>query len=559
MTKRQKELRHRLQVVSRVVMLIAFGLLVLFAITQTARMLSVVKIEHDHGVPRQWAYLLSDANPETITVPVAYYDQRSEPCGLPHAQRQFEYTRCQIYGSLAQGLVQTRLGVDGKPVSAFATAAQAAGQAPENRGLFGDGFRRFFNEVEGKSQRVDDTITFNRVGAGNTYTFGGPNFFPLNGNEFSQGDYSVNSNNYHFTAMTSFPFEVQLSGDERWEFRGDDDVWVFINNQLVLDIGGLHTAIDGWFVINADGSLTTNVDGKAGWLDLGLKQGDIAHLSFFYVERSTSDANCLITISNMVWPIRAEATITAETIDNQLIRYTSSITNRDSANQLDVTHIAAFLNEGSEFSEDGFGFLPLNSSNLLFTFTPDDLSSWRPINIHAPHSSDEGSRLATPIRLSPNGQAGDTAYFAFHVAPDRTEGTYYNTITYKTSLNGAESLARAADYSGFLDIVPIPPSEPGGDEDAGPPTDEDGTISIVTPPREPSDELGDPDDGYLDPLGEANELWPGDGASWHDGNWLAPGTGIADIASVILSQWFLLGTLLVFGASFAIYYPNRMY
>ena len=523
-------------------MLVSFGLLMLFAITQTARMVTTVQLEHEYGVPQGWTQLLSGSNPDTITIPITYFDQRSDSCSLPLAQRQWEWTRCRIYGQLEQGLVQNRLGPDGRPVPTAATAAQAAGRRPENRGMWGANFRQWFNQVEGRSLQVDGrTITFERVGDANIYQWGGPDFFPLNDIRFSDGDYTnALGHNFHFTAMASFPFEVQADGRERWEFLGDDDVWVFINGQLVLDIGGLHEALHGWFIINEDGTLTTYVEGVGhGHINLGLKAGDIAHLSFFYAERSTNDANARITIRYMMWPIRAEATIKAETIDNRAIRYISSITNRDPANPLDVTHIASFLNEGNKFDKDGLGFLPLQNGNLYYTLTPDDESSWRPVNISAPHSSDQGHQLETPVRLTSYGSPGDTAYFAFHVAPDQAEGYYYNSITYLTSLNGASSLARASDYARFENI------------------EVDTSNTPTTPPRVP--DWGDVDDGYLDPLGEANEVPAGNANNNHYGDLFAPDTGIANVAAIILSQWFLLGTLLVFGISFSVWYPNRMY
>ncbi|GLG90073.1 fibro-slime domain-containing protein [Sellimonas catena] len=121
---------------------------------------------------------------------------------------------------------------------------------------------------------------------------------------------------YGMTIATSFiqpkGGKINNNQDMIFEFSGDDDVWVFIDDVLVLDLGGIHGKVSG--TINfANGEVTrTDIKGskasgttlkeafdKAG-VNVELEStGGFADYSthtikFFYLERGNFDSNCMI-------------------------------------------------------------------------------------------------------------------------------------------------------------------------------------------------------------------------------------------------------------------------
>ena len=103
-----------------------------------------------------------------------------------------------------------------------------------------------------------------------------------------------------------------------FDFTGDDDVWVFIDGVLVLDLGGIHQALDG--SINfATGKITYNREQSHGnspattIADAFSKAGETwdstayktHHLSFFYLERGDGGSNCKIRFNLPVKPSKA--------------------------------------------------------------------------------------------------------------------------------------------------------------------------------------------------------------------------------------------------------------
>ena len=157
-------------------------------------------------------------------------------------------------------------------------------------------------------------------------------YFPFNEDSISK---NAKTYDYGFGTKLEFQFRLDKNGDVKstygpdgeaptiFKFSGDDDVWVFIDGKLVLDLGGAHGQVQGAINFSSDLSGTAqypskvkgaNVSATVGansiWVsdtkasagtaqsynlaDLHLQDGKKHTLTFYYMERGMWESNMMI-------------------------------------------------------------------------------------------------------------------------------------------------------------------------------------------------------------------------------------------------------------------------
>ncbi|MBN1756783.1 MAG: fibro-slime domain-containing protein [Chitinispirillaceae bacterium] len=164
------------------------------------------------------------------------------------------------------GMVQKRLGADGNPVpTAHACIRQF------------DWFEPYvFNNGYTNQQCYNLTLKTNGEGL---FEYDTNAFFPLSDFLYLDPEETIENPFHGDWANCSFSMELSAEFEyvpgQTFYFRGDDDVWVFIDSQLVVDIGGIHDPIEG--AVDLD--------------TLGLTPGETYGFKLFYAERFCGGSN----------------------------------------------------------------------------------------------------------------------------------------------------------------------------------------------------------------------------------------------------------------------------
>lgn len=94
------------------------------------------------------------------------------------------------------------------------------------------------------------------------------------------------NHNFHFTSEVTYWFRYDASASATLDFTGDDDVWVFVNGHLAVDLGGVH--------VPENGSVTIDATSAPGF---DLTDGAVHPIKVFHAERKIDGSSFKLTLA----------------------------------------------------------------------------------------------------------------------------------------------------------------------------------------------------------------------------------------------------------------------
>jgi fibro-slime domain-containing protein len=270
-------------------------------------------------------YVCTDVSskPDKLVLPIIFHDFKGWN-EADAAARHPDFQHFQGNGRGFAGIAQPMLGPAGVPVHvagcwptpgpAYPSLLTANGCPQSGAPLPAwdpaiDWFGMWYVDNATYNKTIVQTMTLPPI-AGGAFQYTDLSFFPIDG--LGWGNTPGQVHNYGFTSVVRTWFEY--TGTASLSFYGDDDVWVYVNKRLAVDLGGTHQ--------QATGSVTLDAANGHGYVcdfvapgndfpspacspalanghdvDLGLVMGSAYEIVVFQAERYLTESNYQLTLS----------------------------------------------------------------------------------------------------------------------------------------------------------------------------------------------------------------------------------------------------------------------
>ena len=182
-------------------------------------------------------------------------------------------------------LIEPTLGPDGKPVfksSVGCPAKQNTAMECENYNVTqpvitsADSYSQWYRDTPGINIAFEKVLELTDTGRG-LYKYSSAEFFPIGNDQGFGITPPGQGHNFLFTTEVHVTFEYVAQ--QKFTFRGDDDMWIFVNRRLAVDLGSMHDSKEGI------------IDFDAQAADLGIAVARAYPMDIFHAERHTSASN----------------------------------------------------------------------------------------------------------------------------------------------------------------------------------------------------------------------------------------------------------------------------
>jgi fibro-slime domain-containing protein len=163
------------------------------------------------------------------------------------------------------GMVLPTLGANEKPVKGSAEFYSAH-------------FDEWYVTNDAVNREFSTTIQLTEEETG-LFVYDSTAFFPLDGLGFGHDISKYPEHNFLFTTELKLNFVYE--NGQTFTFRGDDDLWVFINGVLAIDVGGIHSKVKA----------SVNIDDFNNINGLGMIPGRKYTMHIFHAERNPTQSN----------------------------------------------------------------------------------------------------------------------------------------------------------------------------------------------------------------------------------------------------------------------------